>query len=215
MLRQKERVDVTSPSAALRTFISLVIVIHLFCVGVVLSSNFAPSQLQESLVAILGPYTKTLHLDPNFVPYHLTSGEPTDRFHQWIVQGDGFALRFPDRQWRGGFPRNRLTMMAQVAAYYAENEMDEVPAELARGFARYAIHGRQRPGSDERLVVRCLRYIGDDDPAGVQDSLVSPGIHVVYEADVWVDQNGTLSVLKRSPAAEVAPPVPTSSADQD
>ena len=206
----------TLPNENLRTCISLVIVMHLFCVAVMLSSNFAPSGLQERLVAVLAPYTKTLHLDPNFVPYHLTTGEAQDRFHQWTVQSaDGVIARFPDGQWRGGFPRQRLATMTQVAAFYADNEMDEVPAELARGLAHHAMQTNEQSfGQQDRLVVRCLQYVGDDDPSAVE-VFDTAGINVVYEADVWVDRQGRLSVLKRSPVAEVAPPTRRSPADKD
>jgi len=208
MLETKEHSAIdTVPNENVRTLISLVIVIHLFCVTVMLSSNFAPSGLQERLVAVLAPYAKTLHLDPNFVPYHLTTGEAQDRFHQWIVESaDGVVKRFPDRQWRGGFPRKRLETMAQIAAFYADNDMDEVSAELARGLAHHVMEtDEQLSGEPGRLVVRCLQYIGDDDPSAIETSDVT-GINVVYEADVWLDRQGRLNVLKRSPAAQAAPP---------
>ena len=206
----------TLPNENLRTCISLILVIHLFCVAVMLSSNLAPSGLQARLVTVLAPYTKTLHLDPNFVPYHLTTGEAQDRFHQWTVQSaGGDIVRYPDRQWRGGFPRKRLETMTQVAAFYADSEMDEVPAELARGLAHHTMQtNEQLFGPQVRLVVRCLQYVGDDDPSAVE-VFDTAGINVVYEADVWVDRQGRLSVLKRSPVAETAPPVQRSPAEKD
>ena len=208
--------DDAQPSELLRTGVSLVIVIHLFCVLVVLSSNFSPSSLQERLVSILALYTKTLHLDPNFVPYHLTEGEGESRLHQWLVRApDGKTYRFPDREWRGGFPHERMDMLARVAAFYAEAEMDEVPAEFARGIAGFVISQSQADGHHGgQALVRCVQYVGDGTPAE-RDALDDTGVNVVYEATVWHDSDGRLSVLKRSPEAEVAPPVSSNSAGQE
>jgi len=90
------------------TYVSLAIFVHLFCVFVVLSSNFSPSELQNRLVKVVSPYTKTLHLDPNFVPFHLMSSEGEQRLHQWLVTtSDGSTYRFPNSQYKGFFPIDR------------------------------------------------------------------------------------------------------------
>src|SRR6185295_7157055 len=64
--------------AIARSIISLLICIHLFCVAVVLGSNFRRSPLQARLVSIFAPYTKLLHFDPEFTPYYYTLGRTSD-----------------------------------------------------------------------------------------------------------------------------------------
>src|SRR5262245_29887068 len=62
----------------LRSVISLLLVLHLFCVAVVLSSNFRRSILQNELVRIFACYTQLLDFDPQFTPYYYTLGRPID-----------------------------------------------------------------------------------------------------------------------------------------
>jgi hypothetical protein len=195
------------PSESVKTFVSLALFIHLFCVAVVLSSNFSPSPLQERLVSILSPYTKSLHLDPNFVPYHLTSGESNDRLHQWIVStSNGDVYRYPDREWRGGFQRRRWDMMARVAAYYSETDADDVPAELARGVARHAI-AEHKIDKGQRLFVRCVRHLGERPISEiVPPESESRDLQVSYEADAWINLDGEIRVMKRSPTPQSALP---------
>src|SRR3954470_20829271 len=70
--------------AVLRSVVSLVLCIHLFCVATVLASNFRRSPLQARLVSIFAPYTKLLHFDPEFTPYYYTLGRPLDD-DTWLV----------------------------------------------------------------------------------------------------------------------------------
>jgi hypothetical protein len=52
------------PPPLVRSILSLLLFIHFFCVLVVLSSTYIRSRLQGRLVAIFGPYTELLALDP-------------------------------------------------------------------------------------------------------------------------------------------------------
>src|SRR5438477_9799429 len=70
--------------AMLRSIVSLILCIHLFCVTVVLASNFRRSPLQARLVSIFAPYTKLLHFDPEFTPYYYTLGRNSDD-DTWLV----------------------------------------------------------------------------------------------------------------------------------
>src|SRR5207244_379167 len=60
----------------LRSVVSLLVCIHLFCVAIVLASNspgnYRRSPLQGRLVSIFAPYTRLLHFDPEFTPYYYT-----------------------------------------------------------------------------------------------------------------------------------------------
>ena len=192
------------PGESVRTLVSLLIVIHLFCVFVVLSSNFMPSGLQQDLVAIVSPYTKTLHLDPNFVPFHLVAEDGDGRLHQWQIIVDNEILhRFPDSQLRGGFNRRRQDVFARVGGYYAMNELDDVPAEMAKSLAEHVIAISST--EVERLHIRCVRYIGDADP--VTSSKDSEGVNALYDADVWRTESGKLNLLKRTEPYRTSPSV--------
>src|SRR5688572_11646112 len=131
---------------ALYSVISLVLFIHLFCVAVVLSSNFRRSTLQARLVSLFAPYTQLLHLDPDFTPYYFILGRPSDD-DTWLAI-DLYAdanLPVSDQQlvktvklhdgtsvWLGG--RRRALQLAQMVAANAEpeNENDDITSEIAR-----------------------------------------------------------------------------------
>ena len=194
------------PSEGVRTTISLLLFMHLFCLGVVLSSSFLPSELQRRLVSVVAPYTKSLHLDPNFLPFQLTNGEDgLTRLHQWQVVRDGVIVnRFPSDAMAGGFNRDRIDMYARVGAFYATDTDSEVPAAMARGIANYVFAEQE---SAQPVVVRCVRYFddGDYETAPVD----SPAYSVIYAADVWIAESGEINVLKQMDARRAAPPIET------
>lgn len=202
-----------TPNENVRTFVSLLLFIHLFCVVAALSAGFSPSGLQTDLAAKLAPYTKTLHLGGHFVPFHLTDGEGgLTRLHQWQVQellatGDEGKIlhRFPGPQRSGGFSHHRQDSYARLAGFYATNEAvdDDVCAAMAKSLARYTLDGSDT--KSDRLVVRCVRYLsaGDIRSATAEHESVS----VLYEADAWITEDGSLHVLKRMEPRRTAPVV--------
>src|SRR5205085_4546460 len=74
--------------ALLRSVVSLVLCIHLFCVAVALAANSPGtnrrSPLQARLVSIFAAYTRLLHFDPEFTPYYYTLGRSIDD-DAWLV----------------------------------------------------------------------------------------------------------------------------------
>ena len=206
--QQKNQPDTSGGmSDNVRTFASLLLFVHLFCVAVVLSSNFIPSALQQRLVEVVAPYTKTLHLDPNFVPFQLTSGQDgLSRFHQWQVvdQNGKVTHRFPDEQLRFGFQRLRHDMFARVGGYYAMDESldDEVAATMARDIARFVF---SQDDGEKQFSVRCVRYIEDADPSTANVDSFSTA--ELYVADAWQNERG-INVLKRNEARRTASPQP-------
>lgn len=195
-----------------KTFVSLALVMHFFCVFIVLSSNYAPSALQSRLVDVVAPYTKTLHLDPNYAPFHLISADGTNRLHQWLVISPaGKSFAFPQNQQRIGFQRARLDMFARVGAAHAMTEADAMPAEIARSLVRQiqASQGNATEFSG-KYYVRCIQHVGDVgdiSPEGLEDQ-IGFGVNLIYEADVWwAKRAGMLNVLKRIPESRSAPPV--------
>jgi hypothetical protein len=215
----------TPPSTApidptLRSVISLALVLHLLCVGVVLSSNFRRSRLQSELVRIFACYTQLLDFDPQFTPYYHTLGRELDD-DTWLMldlyaKGDEPAaaqplaktVRLPEggSNWLGD--RRRYFQLAKLLALYADPELenDDITSEIARSVAARIL----RETGNQRCVFRCVRRMSQplhlaDLRAGFPPDPTDPAYDVlVYEADVWLDEDG-VQAQKRSSAAEVAP----------
>jgi hypothetical protein len=215
-------------SAALwRSVVSLALAIHLFCVGVVLASNFRRSPLLARLVTIFAAYTKVLHFDPDFTPYYYTLGRLTDD-DAWIVidlyasadlpvgrQEVAQRVRLPDggsnwlAMWLEG--RRRGIQLAKELAARGEAEGDddqEVASEIARAAGRWAM---QQTGT-KRAVVRAMRRLSQPyalatlNPGFPPDRPTDPAYDTtVYEADAWIDEDGQVQLQRRASRAEVAP----------
>jgi len=218
-------------SATARSIVSLLLCIHLFCVAIVLASNFRRSPLQSRLVSIFAPYTKLLHFDPEFTPYYLTLGRNIDD-DTWLVMdlypsadlpvsqqqiAETMQLPAAGSNWlenrRRGFQLAKLL----AASADSQSENDDVTSEIARAVGGWAI----RESGNGRAVVRCLRKYSQS----YDLSLLNPGFPpdrptdaaydtTVYEADVWIDEDKQVQVQKRASRAEVAPHQPTPDANR-
>lgn len=211
--------SVQYPSETVRTVVSLLIFIHLFCMAIALSSCFSFSQLQGKLVELFFPYTRAIHGDPNYLPvdrrvaalppvaFHLTDGEGETRMHQWLLTTpSGTTLRFPDQGW----PRqHRADRLARLSAYFSERlESDEVPAEVVKAMCTHLLPQLTENDRNGAMHVRCIRHRGDEQPLSFDVDSVQ--VDVLYEADVWFDGPAdapTINVLKRVPRSQSAPPV--------
>ena len=196
-------------------WVSLLIVIHLICVLIALTSNLHRSSLQTRLVQVLRPYLGLVNLDPDFTPYHLTHGDVLDDDHFLEVQpvptaGEDSSLDAPERTIlesanRWGFAARRYRRLAYAVAYHAEVEDDHVTAALARATAGLV----GRPGTSGQWVVRCWRH--ESQPRRITelaagfpvDPLAPQYQQSVYAADVWL-ADGVLQVQKRVAAQESA-----------
>jgi len=205
----------------LRSVVSLALVLHLLCVGVVLSSNFRRSRLQSELVRIFACYTQLLDFDPQFTPYYHTLGRELDD-DTWLTL-DLYAkgeervtdqplvktVRLPEggSNWLGD--RRRYFQLAKLLALYADPELenDDITSEIARSVAARIM----RETGNRLCVLRCVRrmsqplHLADLRPGFPPDPTAANYDVVVYEADVWFDEEGKLAAQKRSSAAEVAP----------
>jgi hypothetical protein len=206
-----------------RSVVSLLLVIHLLCVGTVLASNFRRSPLQAQLVSIFAPYTKLLHFDPEFTPYYYTLGRPSDD-DAWIAvdlyasadqpvaqQEVAKQLRLPEggNNWLEG--RRRLIQLAKLLAERGESEADddlEVASELVKGIGSWAMDTT----GNRRAVVRVFRRMSQPynlavlNPGFPPERPADPAYDaIVYEADVWSDEDQQVQVQKRASRAEVAP----------
>ena len=222
MASAKSTSPTTGEESVVRSVISLLLFVHLFCVGVVLSSNFRRSRLQSDLVRIFAAYTQSLDFDPNFTPYYYTLGRNLDD-DTWLVvelypkadepvanQEVIATVHLPEggTNWFG--ERRRYFRLAQIMANNAdpESENDDITGEIARSVGSRVI----REAKAGRAVVRCVRR--SSQPFNL--AMLNPGFpadkptdlaydRMVYEADVWIDEDNQVQVLKRASRAEVAP----------
>jgi hypothetical protein len=222
--------DSASDGSLGRSVISLVLCIHLLCVAAVLASNSPGpgrrSPLQARLVSIFAPYTKLLHFDPEFTPYYYTFGRTLDD-DTWLVidlyasadqpvmqQQIATTMRLPEGGSHWFANRRRAFQLARLLAASAdrESENDDVTSEIARAVGGWAM----RQSQNKRAVVRCVRRLSQ--PFDL--STLNPGFpparptdpaydSIVYEADVWTDEDGQVQVQKRVSRAEAAPRQPT------
>ena len=197
--------------------VSLLLLIHLACVGVALSSNLHRSTLQARLMEVLQPYLGLVNLDPDFTPYHLTQGQSLDDDHFLEVelvtsshsstaaidlQNDRVTL---ERGNRWGFARRRYRRLAYAIAYHARAENDHLTAALARAAAGLVLE----KGADRQAIVRCQQHESqprrlEDLAAGFPENPAAAQYHrKVYEADVWFAE-GLLRVQKRVTDQEAA-----------
>jgi hypothetical protein len=213
----------TSDSSAWRSVVSLLLTIHLLCVGVVLASNFRRSPLQARLVSIFASYTKLLHFDPEFTPYYYTLGRPSDD-DAWISvelyasadqpvsqQQQATRLQLPDGGSNWLEERRRAIHLAKILAERGESDADEdleVASEIAKGLGQW---GMQTTGN-QRAVVRAFRRMSQPydltalNPGFPPDRPTDPAYDAIaYEADVWIDEDRQVQVQKRVSRAEAAP----------
>jgi len=211
------------PSELTRSVLSLFLVIHFLCVFTVLGSTYLRSTLQRRLVSIFGAYTELLAFDPGqFTPYFYTHGLQSDNDAVFSLElypaGDVpvaqrqllKTVALPDPAASGLSERQRTIRLARQLAFFAdpEQDRDDLAAEIARGVA-----GRvMRENGAQAAVLRCKRRLSqpldlstlypefppNDPTAPAYDELV-------YEADVYFDEEGQVQAIRRQAAAEVAP----------
>lgn len=217
-----------------RSLTSLGLTIHLFCVGVVLAAscpNFRRSALQNRLVALFAPYTQFFYFDPDFTPYYYTLGRPVDD-DTWLVielypladkpvdqQSPIATLRLPDGEGRLSLRRRQAMQLARLLALHADPEVEneDLTSEIARAAGSFGM----RQAKAQRAVVRCVRRMSQPfelaalNPGFPPDRPSDPAYDVtVYEADVWIDEDGEVQVLRRASRAEVAPRQPSDARPQ-
>ena len=144
-------------------FCSLLLFLHLFCLAMMLSSNYSPSPLQNQLRYVFTPYTRTLNFDPDLTPYHLTHDmlDDTDHRLEYLPENadpeDQTAwVSLSDRGWSGFSPRRqRYQRLAATLARYAEADDSDQVVVILRAVASHLL---KHDGLKIRQI-RCLRYI--------------------------------------------------------
>lgn len=211
-----------------RSLISVLLFAHLFCVLVVLSSNYRRSPLLSRLVSFFAVYTQALNFDPNFTPFHLTTGQTADDDHILEVEmmdgpaaGQKFSLPPFRKHWLD--ERRRFMSVNNLLAGQAEilaDERDEAAdisagqstAELAKAIGGY--HLRQHGGT--HCVLKLVHRLSQPQeiealpPTFPRDDPRAPQYHtLLYTADVILAGDGTLIATRRQSTRDVAPVKPT------
>jgi hypothetical protein len=209
-------------SSTVRSVLSLLLVLHFACVFTVLASTYLRSELQVRLVNIFGPYTQLLGFDPgNAIPYFYTHGRTQD--DDAVIQVDLYtssdipvaqqetaaqlSLPADESPWLGN--RAKAIGLARLLAVIGDPDRDDDSANLiARGVGRRAMNAT----GTKKAVVRCVRRLTQ--PLDLRsllegfppnDPTAAEYDELIFEADVWIDEDGDVQVQRRAAAAEVAP----------
>lgn len=217
------------PSATTQQIISLLLVIHFFCVFVALSSYTAlatymrPSALQERLRELLAPYSRTLLISPSLAPYHLThynplsgSGEFDDEVYLelTVTQPDGQQQVVNLASFGSSLPEDQArfrTYAKNMAFYLSREAAGEIEfSEFARAAAGF---GLQKLATDVGVLrlkrhISQVRLLEDKDPEYSDDPHDARYILTLYEADVVLADDGEVQLIKREGRGEVAPVLP-------
>jgi len=189
-----------------RSFVSLVLLVHLLCIAFVYSANVNPSRLQVRLAGVLAPYTQLLHLDPGGARLQFTDGSERSDDHVVTVArklSDGSAsqadaVRLPADEPRLSGERRRLLTIAGEMADYVER--DDLIAHFAKAIGASVM--RQKEWDHVIVTVAHQGAQPLDDDVVPEDRSTD---YVVYEAEVWTDEDGELQVQKLQTGLNVAP----------
>lgn len=190
-----------------RPVTSVLILIHLFCVLTVLSSNQLASTLQHRLRSTLAVYTRTLYFDPvTTTGYHLTHAVDFEDDHVLMVETAGGAQVYPDEMFaKGSFAWRRTMTFTKRLAEFVTSEDEDAAAELIASVSKPYV-----PQIGDRITVRLLRRRPMDwnDPMDrVQsDRSGDDFLETVYVADAWRDSLGQVNVYRQVAPREAAPP---------
>jgi len=143
--------SVELPSSTVRTTVSLLVFIHLFCVLAGMMAIFEPSALQANLVRVLSPYTQVACLDLSGRPLYLAPRVPHDFPHEVAtVTSEGERQVMADYQGLTPAARRRRHL-ARVFALYTDPQQ-QTPAAfraaLARAVGLYRINHSEATRSD-------------------------------------------------------------------
>jgi hypothetical protein len=186
--------ETATPSKGVRTVVTYLLFLHLFAVGVAVTSNFGARgglRLQLREVPGIRPYLQTLNLDTAY-SYHLVFGNREDWDYQCEVElnrtGDGPAAPgaekielMPPDAWPGTRRRRYLMLGLNTALNEGNEQIESVlPAGLANGMLRR--HSVQGGTHRFRCVGLAPLRMSDFDLPGTNDRPLRST--TVYEADL-------------------------------
>ncbi len=200
-----------APDGNVRSIVSLLLFVHVFCLFVALSGNYYLSPLQIRLLNALGPYVQLFKLKPT-APYHLTDASELSDDHFIEVEvtagaQQGEILRLPESAVRGNSAKRRFNLLAKTMGATSYLGAEQNTAAFARAIGAHALN----EGNNQEVVVRCRRYQPQPrqmDPAAAAtpaDPTAEAYLTTAYEARVWRDRSGQVQLLKIEEKKVVAP----------
>jgi hypothetical protein len=203
-----------------RTVVSLLIFIHLCCVFAVMAANIKRSPLETRIAETLAVYTQPLNFELMSVPYHLTHAEEADVDHRLEIlpQGKDPAVSeswivLPSGGVHGSDRARRYQQIAATLAFFGTSqtpEMEAASARLAQGIGENFLHEQRiRPQRirSRRHVLQPPENVSSGDPQQMDPWNEDLYFRTPYEANLIVNDDGTISVVKVDPEGEVARPV--------
>lgn len=202
-------------SPELRTWVSLLLFVHLFALVVAVTTYARPSGLQEQLHALFDRYLRNLHMTASpisypFARYHLTHATPSDVDFAVEVEiaGQGGAIEkivIPAPDMQPLVRRRRYQALANAAGTLATGETnEEYTSVLPRAIAGSIL--KQRGATQG--TVRCrAHFLPEIEAMGEVDAgrrAALENYRDIYEAQVFVNATG-IELLKKSTTLEVAP----------
>jgi hypothetical protein len=201
-----------SLSPQVRSLISLLLFMHLFCVFFCLFSVYAPSRFQQRLLGVLSPYTQSMNIDLDYAPYYLTRDTLLDETFNTFQEREyrvevlphgadatdaASWIKLGENWWGTGPSYRRLQRLAFLpVGSTAEERQSAIALSLAR-------LGEQQIGQPvARLRVRQhvplpQVYIEENLPHDIDDEI---WFKLAYQAIIVGD-----SVLPVVPEGEAAP----------
>jgi hypothetical protein len=204
------------PPESVRGLVSLLLIIHLFAVGIALAAYTSASPIERRIVTTLAPYIRTFNFDlthvfPAGARLQLTHAGPSDI--DFTVSG---MVRLPDKQtadW--SLPRKGLrpAIRAQRDQYLAnaigslmDRESDELEAILPRAISAAELRRQNAKTGSIKVTAHFLQE--PEDIGGSDVKRRNPDdagfFRDVFEADVLLGPGG-VDLLKKAAKGEVAP----------
>ena len=205
-----------APSEGVRTVVSLLLFIHLFCVFVALCANYEPSGLQVRFLRVVRAYTQLLNFDLNQTPYQLTHAEAIDVDHRIEVlpadsdENDPTAWRRIVSGHPAGERYKRYERLGEIVDVSTELGIDRRVATLASSVGAYSLAQEKIRPKQIRFRRHSLVSLEAYSPQGTpedRDPHSPRYFSVIYAANAVVDEStGTVEVVKIESASDVARP---------
>jgi len=205
--------ETLSLSDKTRSVVTLLLVLHIFCVFVALSASVSPSALQTRVLAVLRPYTRLVNLEVPFAKFYLTyAGEPDTDHRLELLPPDASAddpsswYVIPDVGLRGSDRYLRYQRLGEVVADFSD--ADEIASRVATDAA---INYRERYGELPKTF-RCRQHRLQrmdhvTDGTSVEQDPFSEAYFVTpYQADIIAFDDGTVVTHRRSAESQEAQP---------
>lgn len=208
-----------SISSTSRSAISLLLFFHLFIMALVLSGNYGTSRVQARLLSFFSPYTRSLNLDLNYTPFHLTHATLDDVDHRLEVlpTTDDMDLEaVEDEDWislpsvggRLSERYKRYQRLAAIMAFFASRDDNDTTGLLARGVGANFLHQRDVTPRQVRVRKHLLQSMDviEGGTAEQRDPNSATYFNEVYRANTLVLDDGTVEIIKVESAGQVAKP---------